>query len=208
MGSPRKLLLAGLVLLLVGSLLGLLGGNGGPVQPLREALLGRRDSAPIQSASATGVIAVYQARQTPTPTPSPPTFRVTEPLRGGNWQYEVFLVKRLDRIGSVRPRGEFLLAYIELTNVGTRNFGIGFHDFEMVGVTNTYQVDTSSRVLGLYGNEFRLISSIENYPPGVPFSTVLVFDINPAETTLWLLPKQAGGARVLLECAHLGCTRK
>jgi hypothetical protein len=98
--------------------------------------------------------------------------------------------------------------YIELVNIANRNFGIGLQDFAVVGENNYYETDMSSRILSLYSEAIPLISSFENYPPGVPISTVLIFDINPNERSLWLVPKQAAGERIALECFSLGCTRK
>jgi len=173
------------------------------IQPLRDAVLGT-PGPQAATPRASSVIGDYLAQKTPAPT----FVQVAQPLRSGNWQYEVRLVKRLDRIGSVRPRGEFLFVYLELTNISNQNFGIGPHDFEVVGLDNHYDPDISSRVLSLYSGELRLISSLDTYPPGVPFDTVLVFDINPIEGALWLVPKQADGSRIHLDCGSLGCTRK
>jgi len=100
------------------------------------------NASPAPSPSATSVVADYFARH-PAATPTPITKRVTEVLRAGNWQYEVRLVKRFDHIANVKPRGEFLFVYFELINLATRNFGIGPHDFEVVGMINHYEADTS-----------------------------------------------------------------
>lgn len=114
-----------------------------------------------------------------------------ESFQSGNWEYKVIDAWRVWELGSgrsaLRPTGQWIMVPISLTNRGNRPFGIGFQDFELEDECRVrYAPDVSSSLLAEYSNEFRALSSFDQYPPDVEFRTILFFDITPQRQTFTL----------------------
>lgn len=122
---------------------------------------------------------------------------IGQTLRSGNWDYKIVDAWRRWSLGSgrslMRPVGQWIMMPITLTNRGSRNFGIGFQDFELVDECGVrYSPDTSSQVLAQYGDEYRVLLSLDQFPPGVEFKSMLLFDVNPQRQTFNLRLQQTG----------------
>jgi len=153
---------------------------------------------PTGTTLASTPLPIVTASTPATALPTAPIYRIGDKVTSGNWSYRITgVASKTALTPQVVAKGVWIIVGIELTNIGAQNFGIGLQDFSLKSADGvTYDPDTSGRVLSLYGNGTSLISSFDNDPPGVPFQTALVFDVNPNGAGWHLYPKQANGLSI------------
>ena len=140
---------------------------------------------------------------TPGATTAPQQAKVGDSIRAGNWEYQVTKTDTQKTVtwsqfgNKTDAKGTWFIVYLTLTNRGNQNFGIGTQDFALTDAGGvTYGGDTTT---GFSYADFQKISKLgfgDQYPPGVPVNTLIMFDINPAATGLKLALKQASGTTI------------
>lgn len=128
--------------------------------------------------------------------------KVTRPTVGdkvaaGNWEYTVTKTDMQTTVTWTRfgnttdAKGSFFIAYLTLTNIGKQNVGIGMQDFALSdGGGITYAADPTGSSYATFQN-LTALSLADEYAPGVPVNTLIMFDINPAATQLKLVLRQS-----------------
>lgn len=143
------------------------------------------------------------ATATAVPQPSPDALsRVGQTVHGKNWSYVVTNVEKVKTLSWVESygtpskadaKGLWVVVYLTLKNTGRENFEINDHDFELRDGSGVKY--TTSRQSDLYGfrRAKKLAALGEQFPPGVPANTAVVFDIAPDAVglKLWLVQEKA-----------------
>lgn len=174
------------------------GGSGGS----NTAAVSKADpTSPITQVNPATSVPGAQAKATetkvpPTPTPAP---GVGDTITSGNWEYKITQVKRekgplvWSQYGNkTEPKGEWVIIDIDLKNIGKENFGLNTHDFGLVDDAGVKYDHSSASGASSSFQEYQKLSKLgDQYPPGVPLQSALVFDINPAARGLKLDLKQA-----------------
>lgn len=133
--------------------------------------------------------------------PSPtPEARIGSILEVGNWRYSVRGIETASSLDLssayfrrvLTAKGLYVLVLIEITNIGTRNFGLNIWDFELHDSRGLkYDVSPDTISLVAYQQQLQLG---EQMPPTVTATTTLLFDVapNPVGMVLWLRQGDAG----------------
>lgn len=111
-------------------------------------------------------------------------------VTGKNWQYVVADAERTPGNATFRPKGVWLGVTLILTNIAKENFPINDHDFELRDDGGIAYKTTSDFVAAVGYVESKRLSRLgERYPPSVPVSTAVLFDIAPSAKglKLWLV---------------------
>lgn len=130
----------------------------------------------------------------PAPTATPPP-KVGDTITSGNWEYIVTKVEKAKSLesgfGPAQAKGEFLVVYLTLKNIGKENFSINTFDFEAVDKDGVKYNETSDFTVSGWKTKNGLTGLGQQFIPGLTQNTALVFDINPAATGFKLNLKQA-----------------
>lgn len=123
---------------------------------------------------------------------------VGQSVRAGDWEVTVTGVEKMKTLtwsqfgNTTDAKGEWIIVSLTLVNRGTRNFTMNTFDWELRdggGVTYSTSTDGATYMYP----DFRKINRMgEQVPPGVPFPTVLLFDVAPGATGLQLVLKATG----------------
>jgi hypothetical protein len=140
----------------------------------------------------------------PTNTPKPPTAtptplpKIGQTVSVGNWEYTVTKVEKEKTLtwsefgNTSEAKGTWLIVYMTLKNIGKQNFGINTWDFELRDASDIkYDTSTDFGTTAMFLSYKKLSNLGEQYPPGVPVNTALIFDIAPDAKGLKLVLKQA-----------------
>lgn len=125
-----------------------------------------------------------------------PMARIGQAVTGKNWEYTVTKVERPDPLRwaeygsetSEKAIGKWLIVYLGLKNIGRENFAINTWDFEVHDKTGITYKTTDKGAAYSYPRALKLQALGERIPPGVGFTSVLLFDTAPdaAGLRLWL----------------------
>lgn len=126
-----------------------------------------------------------------------PSYRVGDTIRKGNWSYQITQAEKSKSLtysqygNTLEPKGIFLLVYLTLTNIGSKNFSINTWDFHLVDSKGIEY--TTSSDFGVYSFvSFKKLTRLgDQFVPDLPADTVLVFDVNPNATGWALVLEQA-----------------
>lgn len=135
---------------------------------------------------------------------STPQAKVGDTVRSGNWEYTVTKVERVKTIqwsefgNKTDAIGEWLVVSLTLKNVGDRNFPINNHDFHVAAGTTKYDPTTKIEAFS-FVRYVKLQNLGEQYPPGVPVKTALLFDLAPGTKDLKLVLEQANNTTIVLD---------
>lgn len=133
------------------------------------------------------------------------TAKVNETISSGNWEYTVTKVERGDKEvawsdfgNKTTAKGEFVLVYLTLKNIGKENFTINSFDFELRDANDVKYNDDSTTSFSV--SDYRNLGKLgEQMPPGVAVDTILVYDVAPSATDLRLVLKQANESFITLQ---------
>jgi hypothetical protein len=164
----------------------------------------RSPSGATSAMTATATARAATLSPSPTPTPQP---RVGDTIARGNWEYTVTAVDRApsftwSSFGNVETaKGVWVFVRLTLKNLGDRNFGIGPQDFVLQDSAGIRYDPCGSFACFSYlsHNKLALLSSLEQFPPGVETKTALLFDLNPSAAGLRLVLKQGRDSTIALD---------
>lgn len=168
--------------------LGVLGALLGPRTPAA-------DSQPTVITAASGAQVAAPGKPAATSKPEPtPIPKVGQVVNGKNWSYQVTNVEKTKTLtwsefgNKTDAKGVWLIPYLTLQNISKQNYPINAHDFELRddgGVKYT----TSSQIEAFSFLRYKKLGALgEQFPPGVPVNTAVVFDVSPEAKglKLWL----------------------
>jgi hypothetical protein len=138
---------------------------------------------------------------TETPVPATPTAApaIGTTISNGNWAYVVTKVSKPGRtintgnqFAQLNALGTWVVVYMTLKNIGNQNFDINSWDFKLEsGSGTTYDVTDHSVEMNVWLENVGLRRLGQQVPPGVEFSTALLFDVSPNASKLSLDLRQA-----------------
>lgn len=161
--------------------------------PKREATITSPGSGTAATAAPAG------ATKTPTP-----QAKVNDTVRFGNWEYTVTKIERVKTIqwsefgNKTDAIGEWLVVSLTLKNIGDRNFPINDHDFHVTAAGVKYDPTTKFEAYS-FVSYVKLRHLGEQFPPGLPVNTAILFDLAPGTKDLKLVLEQANGTTIALD---------
>lgn len=192
------LVIVGLVFAL--GIVGSLTRNGLPTPtPAPAVAIGSgAAAAAVSSTAPAGAPPSSAAPTKPAATAAPsatPLAKVGQTVTGKNWAYQVTNVEKTKTLtwsefgNKTDAKGVWVIPYLTLQNIAKQNYPINAHDFELrddggVKYTSSSQLEAFSFL------RFKKLGALgEQFPPGVPVNTAVVFDVAPDAKglKLWLV---------------------
>ncbi|MDE3076507.1 MAG: DUF4352 domain-containing protein, partial [Chloroflexota bacterium] len=137
------------------------------------------------------------AKPSAQPTPAP---KIGDTITKGNWAYTVTKVDKpgksitVNQFSKLDALGTWVAVYMNLKNVGTQNFGINSFDFELLDSSGVKSNVTDNISYYSWLDSQKMQTLAGQKPPGIPFDTALLFDVNPDAKGFKLNIKQANVA--------------
>ncbi|MFN8533869.1 MAG: DUF4352 domain-containing protein [Dehalococcoidia bacterium] len=123
---------------------------------------------------------------------------VGQSVRAGDWEVTVTGVERMKTLtwsavgNRTDAKGEWLIVSLTLVNRGNRNFAMNTFDWELRDSGGVTYATSSEGGTYMYP-EFRKVNRMgDQVPPGVPYPTMLIFDVAPGASGLQLILKATG----------------
>ena len=168
------------------------GKSSPPAEPAKEARSQDQKTLEVTTAApkpteAPKPTATAKPTEAPKPTATPEqVYKVGDKVTAANWEYTVAKTDTTKTLvwtslgNKITAKGQYLIVYLTLKNVGKENFGINSWDFELyAGDVKYTPVDELAFWMWAEDNGLSPIKLGEKYPPGVKVKTGLLFDVAP-----------------------------